>query len=404
MNFFQKIFANYFQKIFVEFFKSESASAVLLLVVTLVSIVLANTPFRENYMDFWHMKVAVPLPFVDLNFSIRHWINDGLMVFFFLMVGLEVEESMYIGELSDFKSAALPIIAAIGGLMLPALFYLGFNWGLETQPGFGIPMATDIAFSIGILALLGKRVPFALKIFLTAVAVVDDVGAIIIIVIFYSQSLNYFALMIAAIILAALLIMNRLKAQLLLYIIPGILLWYFTYKAGIHPTIAGVILAFVIPFGDGGEGSPSYELLHFLTKPVAFFVMPVFAIANATILFEADWASSLMLPASLGTIFGLILGKPLGIVGLSLLAIWLGVAKLPENVSKNMILGVGFISGIGFTMSIFITNLAFVKESLINDVKIAIIVASATSGIIGYLWLNYILNRKQKDKANELQR
>lgn len=395
MNLIQKIFPSRFRESFIHFFKSESASAIILIAVTLISAFLANSPLREAYLDFWHTKLAVPVPYVDLNLSVRHWVNDAIMVFFFLMVGLEVERSVYIGELSDFKSAVLPIVAAVGGLLTPALFYLGLNWGADTQQGFGIPMATDIAFSIGILSLLGSRVPFALKIFLTAVAVVDDVGAIIIIVIFYSHSLNYTALLIATLILLILWIMNYFKVMSLIsYLIPGLLLWYFIYQAGIHPTIAGVILAFMMPFGDGDDNSPSTELLELLEKPVAFFVMPLFALANATIFFDAGWLASLAQPISIGTILGLVLGKPIGILGFSLIAIWLGFAKLPRHVTRQMILGVGLISGIGFTMSIFITNLAFVDEALINDAKIAIICGSVIAGVLGYGWLSYILKKE----------
>ena len=396
MSFLNNFLPKNIEELFEKYIKSESTSAVLLLIVTVVSAILANSPLREAYLGFWHTKVSIPFELVDLNLSVRHWVNDAIMVLFFLMVGLEVERSIYIGELSDFKSATLPIVAAVGGLLTPALIYLFFNFGEPTEAGFGIPMATDIAFSIGILALLGSRVPFALKIFLTAVAVVDDVGAIIIILIFYSQSLNYLYLFVSGLLLLVLWMMNYVKVEkLTLYLIPGVFLWYFVYKAGIHPTIAGVVLAFLIPFGDGSDSnSPSFQLLNLLNYPVAYFVMPLFALANATILFESDWFASLGQASSLGTIFGLILGKPIGILGMSLLAIWIGVAKLPKGVTPKMILGVGMISGIGFTMSIFITNLAFTEEALVNDTKIAIIIASIISGLLGYGWLSFLFKRK----------
>jgi NhaA family Na+:H+ antiporter len=310
------------------------------------------------------------------------------------MIGLELEREIYIGELTSLKHAALPIFGAMGGMLVPAGIFLLLNFGTAYQSGAGIPMATDIAFAIGILSLLGNKVPVSLKIFLTALAVIDDLGAIIVIAIFYTTSLSFVNLGIALGILGLLGILNRLKVyNLIPYLIGGAVAWYFMLQSGVHATITGVILAFVIPFGDGGEKSPSYILQHFLHKPVAFIILPLFALANTCIVIGGDWISNLGTSDSLGIIAGLVIGKPLGILIFSFVAVLLGIAVLPGDLKWKNILGAGMLGGIGFTMSIFITLLAFDEETLINSSKIAILVASAVAGIVGFITLKLTRNK-----------
>jgi len=323
---------------------------------------------------------------INLNLSIEHWVNDGLMTVFFLLVGLEIERELYAGELSSIKNASLPVIAAVGGMAIPALLHFIFNAGTNTQSGFGIPMATDIAFALGVLSLAGKRVPLALKIFLTALAIIDDLGAIMIIAIFYTSELQTTYLFIAIGIFALLLVLNRLKIhQLIWYILGGVIMWYCMLQSGVHATITGVLLAFAIPFGDGKENSPSYLLQHWLHKPVAFIIVPIFAFANTGIIFSGNLADTLTTNNSLGIIAGLLIGKPLGILLLCFIAIKLRLAKLPEEVNWMQLAGAGVLAGIGFTMSIFITLLAFEEVALIQQSKIAILFSSLFAGVIGFL-------------------
>jgi len=372
-------------RLFHEFFESEKAGGLILVFVTIVSLVLANTGFQTGYINFWNYSIA--------GHSIVHWINDGLMTVFFLLIGLELEREIYDGELSTLKNASLPVFGALGGMLVPAGIFLLLNYGTATQAGAGIPMATDIAFAIGILSLLGNKVPVSLKIFLTALAVIDDLGAIIVIAIFYTTSLSFVNLGIAIGILSVLGILNRLKVRKLIpYLIGGVIAWYFMLQSGVHATITGVILAFVIPFGDGGEKSPSYILQHFLHKPVAFIILPLFALANTCIAIGGDWISNLGTYDSLGIIAGLVIGKPIGIVLFTSIAVWLGLAALPDDLKWKNILGAGILGGIGFTMSIFITLLAFDNETIINSSKIAILLASTLAGIIGFITLKLTLN------------
>jgi NhaA family Na+:H+ antiporter len=317
------------------------------------------------------------------------------MTIFFLLIGLELEREIYEGELSNIKNAILPIIAALGGMMFPAAIFFMFNYGSITQDGTGIPTATDIAFALGILSLLGKRVPGSLKIFLTALAVIDDLGAIIIIAIFYSSSISWMNLLIAFGIYAILIVMNRMKnCNSIPYLIGGLFMWYFMLNSGVHPTITGVLLAFAIPFGKSKETSPSYKIQHILHKPVAFFILPLFAMANTGIVINQNWHADLLQVGSLGIIAGLVLGKPLGITLISYLGVKLKIAKLPEELKWSNIIGVGFLAGIGFTMSIFITLLAFDDLSLVNSSKIAILAGSIIAGIIGFAFLNKNLKSK----------
>ena len=312
------------------------------------------------------------------------------MAIFFLLIGLELEREMYDGELSSIKNAALLIFGALGGMVVPAGIFLLLNFGTITQNGAGIPMATDIAFAIGILSLLGSRVPASLKIFLTALAVIDDLGAILVIAIFYTDTIAFLNLFIAFAIMGGLFILNRRKVHSLIpYLIGGVAMWYFMLNSGVHATITGVLLAFVIPFGDGGKKTSSYRLQHFLHQPVAFFILPLFAIANTCIAIDSNWHEGLNHPNTIGIIAGLVIGKPLGIWLFSFLSVRLGICALPSDLRWKDILGAGMLGGIGFTMSIFITLLAFKNdgEEVITYSKIAILIASFIAGMLGFLWL-----------------
>ena len=376
-------------KLFTEFFESEKTGGILLVLVTILSLILANSFWQNQYINFWHQSIG--------SHSLVDWINDGLMAIFFLLIGLELEREIYLGELSSLKNAALPVFGALGGMLIPAGIFLWMNFGTPTQPGAGIPMATDIAFAIGILSLLGNRVPTSLKVFLTALAVIDDLGAIIVIAIFYTKTIAFTNLLIALGIWVALLILNRLKVRNLIpYLIGGVFMWYFMLHSGIHATITGVLLAFAIPFGKGDKKSSSYILQDFLHKPVAFLILPLFALANTCITIGSDWTSGLGHENSLGIITGLVIGKPLGIVVFSLLGVSLGLCTLPSDLKWKNIIGAGLLGGIGFTMSIFITLLAFNDAEVINNSKIAILIASLIAGSIGFGVLQLTL-KKQKN-------
>lgn len=380
-------------KLFTEFFESEKAGGILLICCTAVSLLLANIFLKDNYIQLWHFQIS--------GHSLTHWINDGLMTVFFLLIGLELEREIYIGELSSVKNASLPIFAALGGMLVPAALFLLFNFGTATQSGAGIPMATDIAFAIGILSLLGDRVPTSIKVLLTALAVIDDLGAIIVIAIFYTSSLAFTNLFLALGIFGLLLILNLLKIHNLIpYLIGGVAMWYFMQLSGVHPTITGVLLAFAIPFGDGEEKSPSYKLQHWLHKPVAFFILPLFALANTCISIESSWQTGLTQTNSIGIFAGLIIGKPLGIFLFSFITVSLGLCALPEDLKWKQIIGVGLLAGIGFTMSIFITLLAFDNPGLITQSKIAILIASVVAGTLGYLWLRATLKPQTTETEN----
>ncbi len=371
-------------KLFTEFFDSEKAGGLILVFVTLISLLLANSAWQDGYIQFWHIDLG--------GHSLVHWINDGLMTIFFLLIGLELEREIYQGELTDLKSATLPILAATGGIIVPAGLFFLLNYGTATQAGTGIPMATDIAFAIGILSLLGSRVPASLKVFLTALAIIDDLGAIIIIAVFYTATIAYTNLFIALGIFGLLLVLNRLKVHNLIpYIIGGIAMWYFMLNSGVHATITGVLLAFAIPFGNGGERSPSYILQHILHKPVAFVILPLFAIANTCIAIGDGWQNNLGHTNSLGIMLGLVIGKPLGIFLFSFIGVGFGLCTLPGDLKWKNIIGAGFLGGIGFTMSIFITLLAFKDADIVNESKIAILIASVVAGTIGFLWLKLTL-------------
>ncbi len=379
--------------LFKEFFESEKGGGIVLILCTVISLLLANSALQENYLNLWHFKFA--------GLSAEHWINEGLMSIFFLLIGLELKRELYVGELSNLKNALLPGFAAIGGMIVPAGLYLLFNYGTATQSGAGIPMATDIAFAIGILSLLGNRVPASLKILLTAIAVIDDLGAIIVIAIFYTSSVSLINLLFVLIVFGGLLLLNRFKINsLAFYLIGGIVMWYFMLQSGVHSTLAGILLASAIPFGKGKKEAPSYRLQHWLHKPVAFIILPLFALANTAIVLGNSWSDGLLHANSVGIFAGLIVGKPLGIMLVSFLAVATGICALPGDLKWKQILGIGFLAGIGFTMSIFITLLAFDTADTINESKISILGASLISGILGFSWLKMsTVNNTQQSKS-----
>lgn len=382
-------------KSFKAFFDSEKSSGILLIICTVVSLVFANSILGANYLSIWQMYVG--------GLSVEHWINDALMVIFFLLIGLELERELYNGELSNFKNALLPIFAALGGLAFPALIHFFFNSGTPTQAGIGIPMATDIAFALGVLALLGNRVPASLKVFVVAFAVIDDLCAIIIIAVFYTAKLSVLYLVGALAVWVLLVVCNRFfkVMSLVPYLLGGALMWFLMLKSGVHATIAGVLLAFAIPFSakEDDEESPSHKLEHLLHKPVAFVILPIFALANTGIVIGAGWSDSLFSSNSSGIIGGLVLGKPLGITLLSFVVVTIGICRLPLDLNWKHIFGAGILGGIGFTMSIFITNLAFVGNAeTINASKMAILLASLTAGTIGFLWLKLLGKPEDSDE------
>jgi NhaA family Na+:H+ antiporter len=369
---------------FVRFVKSEQFGGVLLIACTVVSLALANSPLGDGYVGFWHMKLG-PL-------SIEHWINDALMAVFFLLIGLELERELYVGELSEFRKSLLPAFAALGGMAAPALLHYALNAGTATQPGFGIPMATDIAFALGVIALLGPRVPPALKVFVVAFSVIDDLGAIVLIATIYTAQISPLWLGMALATWAALILLNRpLRVMALApYLFGGAFMWFCLLNAGIHASIAGVMLAFAIPFSSRApeSASPSHRLEHWLHKPVAWLILPLFALANTGVIVDQDSIGQLAADNSLGIALGLLAGKPLGVVVMCVAAVACGWCSLPDKVRWTHIVGAGMIGGIGFTMSIFITNLAFAGDAaLINSSKLTVLVASLVAGVLGFVWL-----------------
>jgi NhaA family Na+:H+ antiporter len=367
-----------------DFLRNEKAGGIVLILATIISLWIANASFGHAYIGFWKMSIG--------GHSVEHYVNDGLMTIFFLLIGLELEREVYAGELSNFKKALLPIVAALGGMVVPACIHSYFNINTVFQSGSGIPMATDIAFAVGILSLLGNRVPLSLKVFLTALAVIDDLGAIFTIAIFYSKGIDFINLGIACVILGFLFILNRRNVNVLWpYLLGGAGMWYFMLHSGVHATITGVVLAFVIPFGKGDPDSISIKLEHFLNKPVAFIILPIFALANTCILIENDWTAALTNSNSIGIFLGLVVGKPLGITLFSAVAVWIGICSIPKDLKWMQIIGAACLGGIGFTMSIFITLLAFDDSAVISGSKITIMLSSLVAAIIGLIWLKLTL-------------
>ena len=369
---------------FNRFVESEKAGGILLIGCTIVSLLLANSPVAAPYLHFWHLPLA--------GLSVELWINDALMAIFFLLIGLELQREIQSGELSTIRSALLPMVAAVGGIAVPALIHFALNGGTPSQAGMGIPMATDIAFALAVLMLLGSAVPTSLKVFLTALAVMDDLGAIIVIAVFYTSTLAPWYLLGALLVFAALFGMSRvLRVRALSpYLVGGAVMWFLMLKSGVHATIAGVLLAFAIPYStrDQDEQSPAHRLEHFLHTPVAFIILPIFALANTGIVIGAGAMQELASHNSLGILAGLVLGKPLGIALACLLAVAVGLCTLPADLKWRHVIGAGLLGGIGFTMSIFITNLAFATNpALINASKMAILLASLAAGVAGFVWL-----------------
>ena len=416
---------------FQEFTEKESSSGILLIATAIVALVWANSPWGNSYTELWATKLSIGLGSFSLEEDLTHWINDGLMAVFFLVVGLEIKREILVGELSSPRRAALPIAAAIGGAMLPAAIYVAINFGTEGVSGWGIPMATDIAFALGVLALLGERVPVGLKVFLTALAIVDDIVAVLIIAFFYTSSVSWSALIVGAGFLIALLAANLAGVgKPLVYGLLGIGLWLCFLKSGVHATIAGVLLAMTVPassftdtreflrrsrslldhFEEAGQRGdsvlcneerqgalhalnsanedvepPLQEMEHSLHPWVVFAVMPLFALANAGVVLGEDFTAMLLNPVSLGIVVGLIIGKQLGITLFAWLSAKSGIAEMPQGVRWTHIYGAGWLAGIGFTMSLFISDLAFTDSPLLDVAKLGILVASLIAGIAGWL-------------------
>jgi NhaA family Na+:H+ antiporter len=418
---------------FQDFFRLEAAGGVVLLAATAAALVWANSPWAHWYRELWHTTVTVGAGPVVLAKPLEAWVNDGLMAIFFFVVGLEIKHELLVGELASPRKAALPAIAALGGMVAPAAIYLAFNLGGAGGHGWGVPMATDIAFAIGVLALLGDRVPLGLKVFLTALAIVDDLGAVLVIAIFYTSELSFTALGVAGGLLAVMVIINLAGVRRVApYIVLAVLLWAALLTSGVHATIAGVLAALTIPAsarintgafrarsrqlldefeaGDADPGThrltgPQHETVYGLAElvqevqpPLArlkdalhpwvtFGIMPLFALANAGLALDAGLVESLRHPVTLGVIGGLVLGKPIGIVGFSWLGVAMGLAERPRGASARQMLGVGALGGIGFTMSLFIASLAFGESPLLDNAKVGILAASVVAGIVGAIVL-----------------
>lgn len=370
----------------------EQLSGILLLAATVLSISLANSSWAGKYIAFWEMEYGFHMGNFILTKSILHWVNDGLMTIFFLFVGLEIKKEMRCGHLSHIRSAMLPAFAALGGMLFPFLIYFFINYDAPTVTGAGIPVATDIAFAIAVLSLAGKRVPVQLKVFLVTLAVIDDLGAVLVIALFYGNHFNLAYILAALVVSSLLLLLNRRGVKILaVYLISGLLLWYFIMQSGIHATVAGVLLAFCIPGGDvWAKNMPATKLARWLDKPVNFFIMPVFALANTAIMISGSYTQIFTSKIGVGVMMGLIVGKPLGIMLFSYLAVLSGLGRLPKGLKWKHLAGAGILGGIGFTMSIFMTMLSFSLPGELMLARIAIITASVISGTAGYAYLRAI--------------
>jgi len=370
---------------FDSFTRIEASSSIVLIACTVLALIAANSGLASSYDHFWHEERA-------LSFSFAHLVNDGLMAVFFFVVGLEIKRELLTGELSSFKKASLPIFGAIGGMLVPALIFFALNNNTPTAGGWGIPMATDIAFAIGIVALLGKRVHPALKVFLLALAIVDDIGAIIVIAFFYTATINWTMLLIAFGLLGLLIAGNKNGIRsLFFYSIVGVIVWYLFLQSGVHATVAGVLVAFTVPSINKKNSEAESTLVRFengLHGFVAFAIMPLFALANAGVTISGGAFASLAKPLTLGILLGLCIGKPLGITLFAWLGGKLNLASLPENVGWADLLRISMLGGIGFTMSLFITNLAFTDVGVIDKAKLGVLLGSFISGVIGYIFLS----------------
>ncbi|MDB5115002.1 MAG: nhaA [Mucilaginibacter sp.] len=382
---------------FLKFIRSEQASGVILIVCVIISLLIANSSANGWFKKLLMFEFGYESAAVHLNYSVLNWINDGLMAIFFFLIGLEIKKEIIDGHLSDFKIAAVPIFAAIGGAIIPAIIFFSLNYGTVTAKGWAIPMATDIAFALGVLALLGKLMPPALKVLLSTLAVVDDLLAIVIIAAFYSGTMHWFYLLISFGIFLLLLLLNKLGVKhLAFYIIPGIILWYFIHHSGIHATIAGVLTALAIP-ANSKNGSILDKLAHGLTIPVNFIIMPLFALANTNIHFEANMMNGVASALGLGIILGLLIGKPVGVMLFAWISVKFKIGSLPDLVTWKHIAGMGLLAGIGFTMSIFISLLSFGSSAYDIQAKFAILIASAIAGVAGFIYLRSLaINNKSR--------
>jgi NhaA family Na+:H+ antiporter len=381
-----------FVRPFQQFVKAEASGGILLIGCTAVALIWANSPWAGSYFHLWHTDPTLGFGGSLLSKPLHFWINDGLMALFFLLVGLEIKRETLVGELASFRKAALPIAAALGGMIVPAGLYALLNQGGPGASGWGIPMATDIAFALGVLALLGDRVPVSLKVFLAALAIADDIGAVLVIAFFYTEQISWISLGVGGLFFGALIAANRAGARHpLIYAVLGLGLWIAFVPSGIHATVAGVLLAITIPAGQGVDSSPfpahsespMLRFEHALMPWNKYVIMPVFALANAGVILGAGAASSVADPISLGVICGLVLGKPIGIVLFSWVATRIRVAAMLDGISWRQILGVGMLGGIGFTMSLFIANLAFGDTPALEMAKVGILAASIISGAAG---------------------
>lgn len=386
------LITQYFKK----FLHNSQSSGILLIFCVAISLMVANSSLGNAFQNLLDTKIGTEI--FHLNYPVSIWINDGLMAIFFLLVGLEIKREIVEGELSSFSNASLPIVAALGGMLVPALIFFLFNQGTDFAKGWAIPMATDIAFSLAIISMLGKKVPVSLKIFLAALAIVDDLGAIVVIAIFYTDQIHWDYLGWSALMVVILIILNRLNVvKHIFYLIPGVFLWYFMHHSGIHATIAGVLLAFAIPTNvSTTQISPLEKLEQKLHLPVNFIIMPIFAIANTNIAFKNGMVDGLFSNFGYGIILGLFLGKVIGINLFSYIFIKLKISTLPDKSSWSQMIGVGLLAGIGFTMSIFIALLSFKGFPEIQDeAKFAVLVASLLSGLVGFAVLNFSFKRRR---------
>jgi len=380
----------YISKPFKWFFKLEAASGLLLLFAAIAALIVSNTELNQYYTSILETYFRIGIGSFGINLTILHWINDVLMAIFFFLVSLEIKREFIQGELSNPKQAFLPIIGAIGGMLIPALIYIAINFGnYETLNGWAIPSATDIAFSLGVLSLLGKRVPVSLKVFLTALAIIDDLGAIIIIAFFYSGNVQFYYLLLMLVCMIVLIVLNKFNIRNFIpYLLVGVLLWEFTHQSGIHPTIAGVLLALTIPHKDNNKSHKNsllVKLEHLISPYVLFGIMPIFAFANAGVSLEGIVFKTLLNPVPLGILCGLFFGKQIGVFLFSYISIKLKIAEMPNNSNWVTFYGVGILTGIGFTMSLFVGNLAFLESTqYLSDVKIGVLLGSLLSTFFGY--------------------
>lgn len=384
------------------FFKNESASGLILLICAITAMIIANSNFAATYEHILHTYITIGYKEFSISMSILHWINDGLMAIFFFVVGMEIKRELVIGELKSIKKTILPISAAIGGMIVPAIIYSIFNYNHQTIGGWGIPMATDIAFALGILSLVKDKAPKGIVVFLTALAIVDDLGAIIVIAIFYTNQISWIALATGLIIFITLILANKFNIKSpFVFIALGIILWVSLLKSGIHATVAGVLLGMTLPLGKNvheSKKSMLYRFEHALTPWSSFVIMPIFALANSGITVDINSLSAnLLTPVSLGIIFGLFAGKQVGVFGASYILVKLKIAKLPSQVTKRHLYGASVLSGVGFTMSLFVSSLSFADETILSTAKISIMIASVLAAILGIVIFKLI---KPNDKSS----